>query len=90
MNRLQVYHTSPRDDGVDRDVCIPKLVLRARECDEIGPVDKKRGSNKLRSGYAPTKEKIKNNNNNDDDNNEAIEDAYLDSKATCRTAWDMM
>ena len=23
MNRLQVYHPSPRDDSVDRDVCIP-------------------------------------------------------------------
>ena len=24
MNNLQVYHPSPRDDGVDRDVCIPE------------------------------------------------------------------
>ena len=31
MNRVQVYHSDPRDDGVDRDVCIPKLVLRAGE-----------------------------------------------------------
>ena len=23
MNCLQVYHLAPRDDGVDRDVCIP-------------------------------------------------------------------
>ena len=30
MNRLQVYHLAPRDDDVDRDVCIPELVLRAR------------------------------------------------------------
>ena len=50
MNRLQVYHTAPRDGGVDRDVYIPKLVLRARERGEIGPVDKKRGPKKLRAG----------------------------------------
>ena len=24
MNFLQTYHPAPRDDGVDRDVCIPK------------------------------------------------------------------
>ena len=24
MNFLQAYHPAPRDDGVDRDVCIPK------------------------------------------------------------------
>ena len=24
MNRLQVYHPAPRDDGLDRDVCIPE------------------------------------------------------------------
>ena len=30
MNCLQVYHPAQRDDGVDRDVCIPKLILRAR------------------------------------------------------------
>ena len=30
INRLQVYHLAPRDDGVDRDVCIPKSELRAR------------------------------------------------------------
>ena len=30
MNCLQVYHLAPRDDGVDRDVCIPKSELRAR------------------------------------------------------------
>ena len=26
---LQVYHPSPRDEGVDRDVCIPESKLRA-------------------------------------------------------------
>ena len=30
MNRLQVYHPSLRDDGVDRDICIPESLLRAR------------------------------------------------------------
>ena len=29
MNLLQVYQQAQRDDGVDRDVCIPKSVLRA-------------------------------------------------------------
>ena len=29
MNYSQVYHTAPRDDGVDREVCTPKLELRA-------------------------------------------------------------
>ena len=30
MNCSQVYNLAPRDDGVDRDVCIPKSELRAR------------------------------------------------------------
>ena len=30
MNYLQVYHPAPRDDGVDRDICIPESELRAR------------------------------------------------------------
>ena len=30
MNCLQVYNPAPRDDGVDRDVCIPESELRAR------------------------------------------------------------
>ena len=54
---------------MDRDVCIPKSVLRARERGDIGTVDKKRGPNKSRAGYAPTKEKIKDDNNNDDEKN---------------------
>ena len=73
-----------------RDVCMPKLVLRSRERGEIGPVEKKRVPKKSRPGYAPTKEKIKDDNNNDDDNNEAMDETDLDSKAPCRTAWDMM
>ena len=80
MNSLEVYHPALRDDDVGRDVCIPKLVLRACERGDIGPVDKQRGPKKSRAGYAPTKEKIKDNNNNDDDNNGATEDADLDSK----------
>ena len=40
MNRLQVYHSSPREDSVDRNVCIPELVLRACERGNIIPVDK--------------------------------------------------
>ena len=75
MNCLQVYHPVPRDDGVDRDVCIPKSVLRACERGKIGPVDKKRGHNKLRAVYAPTKDKITDDNNSDDNNNEAMDDA---------------
>ena len=39
MNCLQVYHPALRNDGVDRDVCIHELVLKARECGKIGPVD---------------------------------------------------
>ena len=77
MNHLQFYHPTPRDDGVDRYVCIPKSVLRARELGEIRPVEKNRGPKKLRAGYAPTKDKIKDDNNNDDDNNEAMDDADL-------------
>ena len=46
MNRLKVYHPAPRDDGVDRDVCITKSVLRARERGKIGPVEKKRAPKK--------------------------------------------
>ena len=49
VNRLQVYHPSPRDDGVNKDVCIPKSVLRSRERGKIIPVDKKRGPKKLRA-----------------------------------------
>ena len=90
MNRLQVYHPAPRDDGVDRYVCIPKSLLRACKYSKIGPMDKKRGPKKLRAGYATTKDKIKDDNNNDDDNNEAMDNTDMDSKATCRTAWDMM
>ena len=59
MNCLQVYHPALRDDGVDRYVCIPESVLRARECSEIRTVDKNRGPNKSRAGYAPTKEKLR-------------------------------
>ena len=29
-NYLQVYHPAPRDDSVDKDVCIPESELRAR------------------------------------------------------------
>ena len=49
-------------------------------------MDKKRVPKKLRAGYAPTKDKIKDNNNNDDDNNEAMDDVDPDSKAPRRTA----
>ena len=55
MNRLQVYHLAPRDDGVDRDVFIPKSVLRACERGKIELMDKKRGLKKFMAGYAPTK-----------------------------------
>ena len=89
MNRLQVYHPSPRDDTVDRDVCITKLVLRYCERVKIRPVDEKRGLKKSRAGYTPTKEYVKDDNNNNDDN-EAMYDADPDSKDPHRTAWDMM
>ena len=79
MNRLQVYHPAPRYDGVDRYVCIPELVLRACERDEIETFDKKRGPKKSRSSYATTKDNVKDDNNND--NNEAKVDADPDSKA---------
>ena len=59
---------------MDRDVCITESVLGACERGDIRPVDKKRGPKKSSSGYAPTKEKIKDNNNNDDKNNEAMDD----------------
>ena len=62
MNRLQVYHPAPRNDGVDKDVCIPKLTLRACERGNIGSVDKKKGLKKSRSGYAPTKDDVKDDN----------------------------
>ena len=29
MNHSQVYHPDPRDEGVDRYICIPKSLLRA-------------------------------------------------------------
>ena len=90
MNRLQVYHTALRDDSVDRDVCIPKSVLIARERGDIGPVDQNSGPNKLRTGYAHTKDDVKENNNSDDNDNEAMDDTYPDSKAPRRTVWDMM
>ena len=90
MNRLQVYHPSPRDDGADRDVCIPELLLRARDRGEIGPVEMKRVPKKSSSGYAPTKDKIKYDNNNYDNNSEAMDDSDLYSKAPCRTAWYLM
>ena len=59
MNRLQVYHPAPRDDGMDRDICILESVLRARERGRIIPVNKKIGPNKSRSGYTPNKEKLR-------------------------------
>ena len=90
MNILQVYHPSPRDDGVDRDACIPELVLKDCQRGEIGTMDKKRGPNKLRAAYAPTKDDVKDYINNDDDANEAKDDADPYSKAPRRTAWDMM
>ena len=90
MNRLQVYHPSQRDDGVDRDICTPELVLRYCDCGEIRPVDKKRGPKTSRDGYAPTKEKIKDDNNNDENNSEALDDVDLNSKAPLRTAWYLM
>ena len=90
INSLQVYRPDPRDDGVNRYLCTPELVLRDCERGEIVPMDKKRGPKKPRSGYAPTKEKIKGDNNNDDDNNEAMDDTDPDSKATRRMAWDIM
>ena len=94
MNHLQVYHPSPRDDGVDRDVFIPESVLRAREHGKIVPVDKKRGPKKLRAGYAPTKDDFKDDfkddNNNDNDDNKAMDNTYTDSKDICRTSQDMV
>ena len=87
MNRLQVYHPDPRDDGVDRDECVPESVLRSRECGKIGPADKKRGPKAV---YASTKDKIKYDNNNYDNNSEAMDDSDLYSKAPCRTAWYLM
>ena len=90
MNLLQVYHTSPRDDGVDREVRIPKLVLRACERGKIGPVDKKICPKKSRTGYALTKDKIKDDNNNDDKNNDSMDDVDMESKAPCSKAWDLM
>ena len=90
MNHLQVYHPAPRDACVDRDVCIPESVSIARERGEIRPVEKKRFTKKYRSGYTPTKDKIKDDNNNDDNKNEAMDDTDLDSKAPRRTAWDLM
>ena len=90
MNRLQIYHPAPKNDGVDRDVCIPELVLRVCERGKIGPVDKKICPKKSRTGYALTKEKIKDDNNNDDDNNETMDNADTDSKDPCSKAWDMM
>ena len=90
MNCLQVYNPSPRDDGLDRPVCIPESVLRAREHDDIGPVDKKRGPKKLRARYAPTKDDLKDDNNNYNGDNEAMDDKYPDSKDLRRAAWDLM
>ena len=90
INSLQVYHLDPRDNGVDIDVCIPKLVLRAREPVEIRPMDKKRGPKKTRAVYAPTKDDVKDDNNNDDDDNEAMDNAYPDYKAPSRKVWDLM
>ena len=53
-------------------------------------MDKKRGPKKSRSGYAPTKDNIKDDNNNDDDNNKGMDNVDLDSKDPCRTELDMM
>ena len=90
MNILQDYHPALRYDGVDRDVCIPKSLLRYRERGDIVPVDKKIVPKKSRDGYAPIKNKIKDNINNDDNNNEAMDEADLDSKATRRTVLGLM
>ena len=90
MNCLQFYHPTPKDDDVDRDVCIPEPFLRGREHGETGTMDKKRGPNKLRAAYAPTKDDVKGDNNNDEEVIEAKDDVDPDSKAPRRTAWDLM
>ena len=53
-------------------------------------MDEKRGPNKSRAGYAPTKDDVKEDNNNNDDNNKVMDDADPDSKAYRRTARDLM
>jgi len=64
MNRLQVFHPTPRDN-VDRGACIPDTVKDAIAEGTIGTVDHK--PKRSRSGYAPTKDDVAN--NNDDDMN---------------------
>ena len=49
-------------------------------------MDKKISPKKSRSGYASTKEKVKDDNNNDDDNNKAMDDADPYSTDPRRTA----
>ena len=90
MNLLHIYHPAPRDDGVDIDICIPESVFRARKCGKIGPVDKNRGPQKFRAGYASTKYDVNDDKNNDDDNNEAMDNADPDSKDPRRMAWDLV
>ena len=90
MNSLRVYHLAQRYDGVDRDVCISKSVLKVCERGEIGPVESKRSPKKLRAGYAPNKDDVKDNNNSDDNDNEDMDDTYPDSKDPRRKVWDLM
>jgi nucleolar GTP-binding protein len=66
LNRLQVFHPTPRDD-VERDVCIPESVKK--QVEEAGSHIKHQRS---RKGYAPTVDDIKGDDGNGD---AAMEDA---------------
>jgi nucleolar GTP-binding protein len=67
MNRLQVFHPTPRDN-VERDAHIPDSVKEAITQGKIGSVDHK--PKRSRSGYARTKE-------DDQDNDEMVDAEYV-------------
>lgn len=65
MNRLQVFHPTPRD-SVQRDVCIPPSVLARQQQQQDQDQDNSNKKNKSRIGYAPTIHDQNDLNNNDD------------------------
>jgi nucleolar GTP-binding protein len=73
MNRIQVFHPTPRD-AMTRDVCIPESVSRAQEDGASKP-------KRSRLGYAPT---VSDDEIDDDDDDDAMETARAEIRKTAR------
>jgi nucleolar GTP-binding protein len=81
MNRLQVFHPTPRDN-VERDAYIPETVKEAIEQGRIGSVDHK--PKRSRTGYAHTVDDEASGDDDDDDDDDVMDGSYR------KTARDLM